>query len=120
MYTRTILSSISDSDSVNDVPSSWVTLSKLELECDPGPCLHQLVAAGGEGTVGGKQKRRDGSDPGRLGYFVSQFLWISHHPCQVTYVMPKYLGSWQFGMGGRQKGIWPAPDCVQSLVITCS
>ena len=45
MYTRTIISSTSDSDSVNDVPSSWVTLSKLELECDPGPCLHQLVAA---------------------------------------------------------------------------
>jgi len=45
MHTRTIISSTSDSDSVNDVPSSWVTLSKLELECDPSPCLHQLVAA---------------------------------------------------------------------------
>ena len=57
MYTRTIISSTSDSDSVNDVPSSWVTLSKLELECDPSPCLHQLVAAGGEGMVGGEKLR---------------------------------------------------------------
>ena len=59
MYTRTILSSISDSDSVNDVPSSWVTLSKLELD---GKKLRN------------DRKRHDGSDPERLGYFVSQFL----------------------------------------------